>query len=123
MGSFDPGALAGATGADGISAGRRQRPSDSARRLIAQPAEIAQLREANTRRLQRQRHVEEIERRGGARLHFEAWDHAIRHGMIAEGAADEILALFARADPALLAAVGGDRMPAGPLHLVAGRER
>jgi len=70
------------------------------------------------RRLQRQRHVEQVHRLG-ARVIFELLNELDRvHGLGDD--LDRRLERYARLDPDLLAALGADRFPAAPLRIVGG---
>ena len=70
------------------------------------------------RRLQRQRHVEQVHRLG-ARVFFEFVDELDRvHGLGDD--LDRRLERFAGADPKVLRELGGDRFPASPLRVVGG---
>ena len=70
------------------------------------------------RRLQRQRHVEQVHRLG-ARVFFEFVDELDRvHGLGDD--LDRRLERYAGADPEVLRAVGGDRFPASPMRIVRG---
>ena len=71
------------------------------------------------RRLQRQRHVEQVHRLG-ARVFFEFVDELDRvHGLGA--GLDRRLERYAALDHELLAALGGDRFAPAPMRVVGGR--
>jgi hypothetical protein len=70
---------------------------------------------AATQRLRRQRLVEAIDRLGSARVWFEVIDELDREY---ELGAELDRRLYAALDPALLAAMGGDRFPASPIRAV-----
>jgi hypothetical protein len=71
----------------------------------------------NTLELRRRRLLERVYRLG-ARAVAEFVLELIRRGLIADEAElDSRLARYAAADPVILAAVGGDRMPPVPVHL------
>jgi hypothetical protein len=77
---------------------------------------IASLQAAAIVRLRRQRYIQKICRI--PRLVAELLDEIGRHHGIAKDI-DHRLARYAAIDPALLAAVGGDRFPHPPVHMVA----
>jgi hypothetical protein len=69
------------------------------------------------RRLRRQRYVQRIWRLGD-RVEYELVEHLIGTFGLDEDAVDRILDRFADLCPVVLRALGADRLPAAPLHLV-----
>jgi hypothetical protein len=67
--------------------------------------------------LRRQRLVARVHPLGD-RVFFELLDELDRHGIAPWALIEPRLERFAALDPELLAALGGDRMPSAPLHLV-----
>jgi hypothetical protein len=90
--------------AAGIDKGQQHCPNTTASQKPQDPAY-----------LRRQRDVEKICRT--PRLVAELLDELARHHDIADDI-DRRLAAYASIDPALLAAVGGDRFPASPIRAV-----
>jgi hypothetical protein len=79
---------------------------------------LAERRSAELRRLRRQRYAQRIWPLGD-RVLFELVDHiSDRFGL--EDEVDRLLDGFARLSPEILRAVGADRFPERPLHLVRG---
>ena len=77
------------------------------------------LKQEADRRLRRQRQVERLHRLG-ARAVFELVDEIARHHPDIADDLDARLARFARLDPAVLAAVGADRLPGPPMRAIGG---
>jgi hypothetical protein len=81
-----------------------------------QDSAVTALRRIAFRRLRRQRQVELLYALG-PRIIFELIDELDRHYGLGDDL-DRRLARYARLDPVILAAVGGDRFPNMPLRMV-----
>jgi hypothetical protein len=75
-------------------------------------------RAAEENRLRRRRHVEQVCRLHIVRLWVEFVDEVARHYPEIADDLDRRLVRFAALDPAVLVAVGGDRLPVPPLRAV-----
>jgi hypothetical protein len=82
-------------------------------------ARLQERRGAELRRLRRQRYAKRIWALG-ERVEFELVEKLIRHFALDEDAVDLILNRFAALDPAILRALGGDRIPEPPLRVIGG---
>jgi hypothetical protein len=84
---------------------------------LAYSQPVASLQAAAIRRLRRQRHVERICQLG-PRIVFEFIDEIDRHYALGADL-DRRLTRYSRLNPAILRAIGADRFPHPPAHMVA----
>jgi hypothetical protein len=89
-------------------------------RETASNSTIWALRRVNERQVRRRRRqIEAIFRRGRLRALIELFEELVRHGLVDERELDSRIATYAADDAELLKALGGDRLPPLPLHVVA----
>jgi hypothetical protein len=80
---------------------------------------LQECRTAELRRLRRQRYAKRIWPLG-ERVEFELIEHLITAFDLDEDAVDRVLGRFAGLDADVLRELGGDKLPASPIHAVGG---
>jgi hypothetical protein len=100
-----------------------QPPAEAPQRRPSQNAQrVASLQTRRTAELKRRRrmHLARIVHGLGERPVFEAFDRLANE--FDESVVDHLLERFANIDPAVLRALGADKLPPLPVHIVEGRE-
>lgn len=77
------------------------------------------LRRVNKRQLRRRRQIEEIVRRGHLRSLVKLLKELVRHGLVDRRGLDYRIAAYAAVHAEFIKALGGDRLPTLPLHVIA----
>jgi hypothetical protein len=91
----------------------RRKPPDSA---------LKGARQANAALLRREGLVKRIHEVAGVRGFWEFIEALIRDGNVDEAEIEKRLSRFARLDPQILDILGANRLPNGPIRIVAGRQ-
>jgi hypothetical protein len=77
-------------------------------------------RRANAERLRRETLVARVHQIAGVRGLFEVLDELVRDGVVSHSALDSRLSRFASLDQKAVKAIGADRMPPRPVHIIGG---
>jgi hypothetical protein len=85
--------------------------------------ELLALRRINAERLRRETLVGHVYRIAGVRGLLEVIEELVKEGLLSHAALVRCLTRFAALDPRIVKAIGADRMPARPLHIVGGGEQ